>query len=326
MGRRQDWNSASKTVKAPGKIIAALAAAIGIWVFPAGSAEPSPSAASSGKASESGRPIATGPATPPKPPMASGKATASREAPPAAWLGISFADVPLPEVPKEYAHSSPEGAVRILQVFKSTSADQAGLKEGDYLLAINGIPLAGRKTLLDTIRSKGVGDLVELRIGRNGKAFLQKMALSPKPEDMRSLTRMLVGSPAPELEGKYYSGDLGPVSKNQGKVLVLDFWATWCGPCRATIPALDALHKQYKAQGVEVIGISSESLQDLKAFQGTGGQSYSLFNDVGQITTRKYQAFAYPTLVLIDRKGVVQRVEVGAHPAADMEKWIRELL
>jgi thiol-disulfide isomerase/thioredoxin len=234
--------------------------------------------------------------------------------------------VPLASLPPGFEHPSAEGAVKIEQVFKGTSADQADLKVGDYILSINKKPLAGRKTLLDTIRSKGIGDVVELRIGRDGKTSLQKMALSPKPEDMRSITQMLVGSQAMELEGKYYSGDVGSLAKNKGKVVVLDFWATWCGPCRNTIPALDALYKKYQDQGVVIIGISSENLAELTAYQAAGQHGYSLFNDISQITTRKYQAYAYPTLVLIDRKGTIQRIEVGAHPAAQMEKWIKELM
>jgi peroxiredoxin len=216
--------------------------------------------------------------------------------------------------------------VRILQVFRGTSADQAGLKEGDVLLSINKTDLRGRKTLLDTINSKGIGDLVELRVGRDGKAFLQKMALSPKPEDMRSLTQMLVGGPAPALDGKYYSGDTGTLAKLKGKVVVVDFWATWCGPCRQTLPALDALYKKYKPKGLEIIGVSSESLEELKAFQETAKLAYPLFNDVGRLTTNQYQAMAYPTMVIIDKFGNIQRIEVGAHPAADIEKWILEYL
>lgn len=266
----------------------------------------------------------TAKAVPASPPTSS--APKAETAKPKAWLGISFQDVPLAEVPAVYAHPDTAGAVKILQVFKGTSADQAALLEGDFILAIQGVPLAGRKTLLDTIRSKGVGDLVELKVGRGGKAILQKMALSPKPEDMRSITQMLVGSQAPELDGKFYSADVGNLAKNRGKVVLLDFWATWCGPCRMTIPALDALAKKYKSKGLEVVGISSETLEELKAFQGKTKQGYSLFHDIAQVTTRRYQAYAYPTLVLVDRKGVIQRIEVGAHSAEDMERWILELL
>jgi thiol-disulfide isomerase/thioredoxin len=245
---------------------------------------------------------------------------------PAAWLGVSIADVPPAGLPAAYAPVTQEGAVRIQQIFKGTSADQAGLKEGDVILAVNGTPLQGRKTLLDTIHSKTVGDVVELRLGRDGKVSAQKMALSPRPEDMRAITQMLVGSPAPVLDGKYYSGDAGSLAKNKGKVVLLDFWATWCGPCRMTIPALDAVYRKYHDKGLEVIGISSESMEDLKGFQAPGKMSYPLFNDVGQLTTRQYQAYAYPTLVMIDRQGIIQRIEVGAHPQAAIEKWVLEYL
>jgi thiol-disulfide isomerase/thioredoxin len=245
---------------------------------------------------------------------------------PSAWLGIAIADVPQNEIPTAYAPTTPDGAVKVQQVFRGTSADQAGLKAGDYILSINSTDLHGRKTLLDTIHSKTVGDMVELRVGRDGKAFKQKMALSPKPEDVRSITRMLVGGPAPALDGKYYSGDAGTLAQNKGKVVLVDFWATWCGPCRMTLPSLDALYKKYHGKGLEIIGVSAESLEDLKGFQATAKLSYPLFNDIGHITTNQYQALAFPTVAVIDRQGVIQRMEIGAHSQSEIEKWIKEYL
>jgi len=245
---------------------------------------------------------------------------------PAAWLGVAIADVPQNEIPPAYAPTTAEGAVKVQQVFRGTSADQAGLKEGDYILSINATDLHGRKTLLDTIHSKGIGEMVELRVGRDGKAFTQKMALSPKPEDMRVITQMLVGGPAPALDGKYYSGDAGALAQNKGKVVLVDFWATWCGPCRMSLPILDAVYKKYHGKGLEIIGVSSESLPDLKAFQATAKLSYPLFNDIGHITTNQYQALAFPTLAVIDKQGVIQRMEVGLHQQREIEKWIKEYL
>ena len=245
---------------------------------------------------------------------------------PKAWLGIAFEDAAPGTVPKAYLPITPDGPVRVVQVFKGASASQAGLTPGDYILGINGILLHGRKTLLDTVQSKGVGVVVELKLGREGKVFAQKLALSPKPEDMRSMTRMLVGSPAPELRGSYYHAHAGTLAKLRGKVVVLDFWATWCGPCRMTLPSLQALYGKYRDKGLVVIGVSSEDSGTLNAFRSQSGQDYPLFQDPGQLTQREYAAFAFPTLVLVDRRGMVQRVEVGAHQAADMERWILELL
>ncbi len=232
---------------------------------------------------------------------------------PKAWLGIGFED-------------AADGSVRVIQVFKGASADQSGIKVDDYLLGINRATLQGRKTLLDTIQSKGVGDVVELKIRRDGKILTQKLALSPRPEDMRSLTQSIVGSPASELRGKYYHADAGSLSKLRGKVVILDFWATWCGPCRMTIPGLQAVYKRYREKGLVVIGASSEDSETLKAFRSQSGQDYPLMQDPGGLMMRDYAAFALPTVVFIDRKGIVQRIEVGAHPEEDLDRWARELL
>jgi thiol-disulfide isomerase/thioredoxin len=282
-------------------------------------------------AAGSSKPASPVPASPAVGPSASAGAPSKDGTPaaakkPAAWLGVAIADVLPNEIPAAYAPTTPEGAVKVLQVFRGTSADQAGLKDGDFILSVNAADLHGRKTLLDTIHSKGVGEIVELRVGREGKTFKQKMALSPKPEDMRAITQMLVGGPAPALDGKYYSGDAGALAQNKGKVVLVDFWATWCGPCRMTLPSLDALYKKYHGQGLEIIGVSAESLEDLKAFQGSAKLSYPLFNDIGHITTNQYQALAFPTLAVIDKQGIIQRMEVGAHPQAEIEKWIKEYL
>jgi thiol-disulfide isomerase/thioredoxin len=262
----------------------------------------------------------------PKPEMPHAVAAAKPATAPKAWLGIAFQDIAAEAVPAAFKPVSPDGIVRVLQVYPGTSADQAGLKVDDYVLAVNGAPLQGRRTLLDSIRAHGVGDVVTLKLGRSDKVITQKMALSPKPEDMASLTKSLYGSKAPELEGAYYNGNAGSLAQNKGKVVLLDFWATWCGPCRITLPSLEALHQEYKDKGLVIVGVSSEPRADLDAFQQQKRLSYPLFHDVAQLTMRKYQAFSYPTLVLVDKQGLVQRVEVGAHPKAEIERWVKELL
>ncbi len=245
---------------------------------------------------------------------------------PKAWLGVAFEDVPPAQVPRALDPVTAEGPVRVVRVFKGSSADQAGLQSGDLLLGINGQLLHGRKTLLDSVQSKGIGDVVTLRLGRAGKILTQKLALSPRPQDLSALTQSLVGSAAPPLRGRYYHLPAGTMAQLRGKVVLIDFWATWCGPCRMTLPALQDLYRRYRDRGLVVIGVSSEDSATLASFQKESGQDYPLLEDPGALTTRDYAAFAYPTAVFVDRKGVVQRVEVGAHDEADLDRWVRELL
>jgi peroxiredoxin len=245
---------------------------------------------------------------------------------PKAWLGIEFEDVVPEQVPAAYKSLTAEGPVRIVRVFKGASADQAGLQSGDFLLGINGVLLHGRKTLLDTVQGKDAGSVVELKIGRAGRVLKQKLALSPRPRDMVSLTQTLVGSPAPEFRGKYYHQSQNSLSSLKGKVVLMDFWATWCGPCRMTLPGLQSVYRRYREKGLVLIGVSSEDIETLKAFQAREGQDYPLMQDPGQLMMRDYSAFAYPTLVFIDRHGVIQRVEVGARSEEELDRWARELL
>ena len=191
----------------------------------------------------------------------------SKPTPPKAWIGIAFLDVPTSAIPSVYSHKTVNGAVQIQKVIPGASGEQAGLKSEDYVLAINGVPLNGRTTLLKTVNSKSIGDVIELKIGRNGKSFLQKMALSPRPADMRAIAKTLIGSQAPELDGTFYANDCGLLKENRDKVIILDFWATWCNPCRITLPSLEALYKKYRSKGLLIIGVSSESRSTLKPFQ-----------------------------------------------------------
>lgn len=93
-----------------------------------------------------------------------------------------------------------------------------------------------------------------------------------------------------------------------------------------TIPGLQAVYKRYREKGLVVIGASSEDSETLKAFRSQSGQDYPLMQDPGGLMMRDYAAFALPTVVFIDRKGIVQRIEVGAHPEEDLDRWARELL
>ena len=111
----------------------------------------------------------------------------------------------------------------------------------------------------------------------------------------------------------------------KGKVVLLDFWATWCGPCRYTIPKLNAMHRKYKGSGLVVIGLTefeggaegremtrAEESQYLRRYKRRQGIDYGFAVEDGKETARSYGVVSIPTTVLIDRKGRVRFLTIGA--------------
>jgi thiol-disulfide isomerase/thioredoxin len=108
-------------------------------------------------------------------------------------------------------------------------------------------------------------------------------------------------------EGKEIS-----LSDFKGKPVVLNFWATWCPPCIAEMPALNTISDSYKDSGVIVIGINSgESVETVKSFVGKFGISFPVLLDGDQKINDKYKIFGLPTTFFIDKNGVIVDQIVG---------------
>jgi thiol-disulfide isomerase/thioredoxin len=113
------------------------------------------------------------------------------------------------------------------------------------------------------------------------------------------------GKPAPELKG-------APPTK--GKVVLLDFWTSWCGPCRTELPVLEKLHKEFRAKGLVVVGMNvGEDKETMTKYLAKAGLTYpSLQVTADDELLKSLSVNAFPTLILIDREGKVVLYEVGA--------------
>jgi peroxiredoxin/tetratricopeptide (TPR) repeat protein len=123
-----------------------------------------------------------------------------------------------------------------------------------------------------------------------------------------------LGKKAPAFSVTGLDGRTLRLADYEGKVLIVDFWATWCGPCKAVMPELAALYTENKAAGLVVLGITDEDTDRVRAFQSKKTVSYPLATDPGKRANTQYEVSALPTAYVIDRNGVVRERVVGAGP------------
>lgn len=102
------------------------------------------------------------------------------------------------------------------------------------------------------------------------------------------------------------------LSQHKGKVVLVDFWASWCGPCVQSFPFLNDLHAKHKDQGLQIIGVNvDEKADDAQAFLSNHPAGFSVMRDAGMQCVNDFGVEAMPSSYLIDRKGVVHHIHRG---------------
>lgn len=145
----------------------------------------------------------------------------------------------------------------------------------------------------------------------------------------------LVGDPAPGFASRIVAGEGAEEGRSftlqeaRGRVVLVDFWATWCPPCRASIPILSRLHTRFREEGLVVIGVDTEArlpVDELsRAHRRLGGVFPSVQDTTGELMAA-YGVSSLPTLFLVDREGTVRYVHIGAADEAVLEREIRRLI
>ena len=139
------------------------------------------------------------------------------------------------------------------------------------------------------------------------------------------------GAPLPALAAPSLDNPARQVSlaSMRGDVVYVDFWASWCGPCRQSMPLLDGFQKRFGARGLRVIGVNKDvSAADAQRFLRSVPVGFTLVQDAGDALARAFDVKAMPSGYLVDRKGVVRKVHRGftAETAAELEHEVEELL
>jgi thiol-disulfide isomerase/thioredoxin/outer membrane lipoprotein-sorting protein len=133
----------------------------------------------------------------------------------------------------------------------------------------------------------------------------------------------LTGRVAQDFTLKTLDGAKITLSELRGKVVLLDFWATWCPPCRKELPSIEKLNREYKDKGLIVLGIDDEDIGTVKGFLKKNEYSLPVLIDVKREVHRMYGARAIPTVIVIDAGGVIQAHYIGGRSEDELVAAVR---
>lgn len=141
-------------------------------------------------------------------------------------------------------------------------------------------------------------------------------------------TEAVVGQPAPNFELQSLDGQSVSLKDFKGKPVLINFWATWCGPCVYEMPFLQEIHDEWSSKGLILLAINDgESLSKVSQFMQRYNFSLPVLLDNRQAVAKKYNIVGIPTTFFIDKDGIIQEKVIGAFPnKAEIEARLSKLM
>ncbi len=135
------------------------------------------------------------------------------------------------------------------------------------------------------------------------------------------------GNVAADFKLQDMNGNNVRLSDYRGKVVLLEFWATWCPPCRASIPGIEKIFKTYKDKGLVVLAVSLDEggWDSVKSFIASNGMTYTVLKGNEDISA-SYQVRTIPMILIVDKEGRISKRYLGFGNEEDLEKDIKTIL
>jgi thiol-disulfide isomerase/thioredoxin len=184
-----------------------------------------------------------------------------------------------------------------------------------------------------------MSEATRTKLGTLGLVAMLVAAFAFVPRVFAQRSAGVIGSEAPDFSLPVVANAQGlgeghtegsPVSLAglRGNAVLLDFWATWCGPCRAEAPIVDQVSRRWKDKGLVVVGVNTDTPDqgDPRAFAMKHGLTYPIVHDTEGVAQRVYGIDSLPTLVVVSRSGRVIAVRSGITGDAELERLVRQAL
>lgn len=225
---------------------------------------------------------------------------------PGGFLGVEVSEAP--------------GGLRIGEVVAGSPAAQAGLRAGDLIVQSQGMAPGSVAAFTGSVRAAGPHARYAMVVMRGGRRVRVDATLGEARAQ-----GLHTGSAPPPLAATLVMG-AGPVDLGalRGRVVLVDFWASWCGPCRMMMPVLNRLSQRFGAQGLTVLGVTDEPAEVARNVGMRMNIRYTLATSPSG--GARYNISSLPTLVAIDRRGVVREVTVGYEGPSRIEALVARLL